>query len=184
MFEPVTDQDVPQIVSLINLAYRGTGKSAGWSTEDGYIAGDRTTENLLRADLHAKPQASLLKWRDAPSEPLIGCVWLEPLENEVWYLGSLAVDPTQQKGGLGKAMLSAAEQWVGEHGGNRVRMSVVNVRDALIAWYLRRGYHKTGETQPFPYGDNRYGTPLRDDLCFIVLEKDLAGTDTLSRFFR
>jgi hypothetical protein len=36
-----------------------------------------------------------------------------------------------------------------------------------------RGYHKTGETEPFPYGDDRFGAPLRDDLSFLVLEKDL-----------
>ena len=56
-------------------------------------------------------------------------------------------------------------------------MTVVNVRDVLIAWYLRRGYHETGETEPFPYGDDRFGIPQRDDLCFVVLEKDLAVSD-------
>jgi hypothetical protein len=57
------------------------------------------------------------------------------------------------------------------NGGKRIRMHVVNVRDALITRYLRRGYRKTGE--PFPYGDDRFGAPLRDDLSFLVLEKDL-----------
>lgn len=50
-------------------------------------------------------------------------------------------------------------------------MTVVNVRDTLIAWYVRRGYRLTGEREPFPYGDNRFGTPLRQDLHFEVLEK-------------
>jgi hypothetical protein len=49
----------------------------------------------------------------------------------------------------------------------------VNVRDALIGWYLRRGRRKTGETEPFPYGDDRFGAPLRDDLSFLRLENDL-----------
>jgi hypothetical protein len=66
-----------------------------------------------------------------------------------------------------------AEQWVRERRGKRIRMNVVNVRDALIAWYLRRGYNKTGDTEPFPYGDDRFGAPLRDDLSFLVLAKDL-----------
>jgi hypothetical protein len=35
------------------------------------------------------------------------------------------------------------------------------------------GYRRTGATQPFPYGDERFGTPLRDDLHFIVLEREL-----------
>jgi hypothetical protein len=51
--------------------------------------------------------------------------------------------------------------------------NVVSVRDALIAWYFRRGHCKTGETEPFPYGDDRFSAPLRDDLSFLVLEKDL-----------
>ena len=61
----------------------------------------------------------------------------------------------------------------GRSGRERIRMNVVNVRDALIAWYLRRGAHKTGETEPFPYGDDRFGAPLRDDLSLPVLEKKL-----------
>ncbi len=52
-------------------------------------------------------------------------------------------------------------------------MTVVHVRETLILWYQRRGYTLTGETKPFPYGDNRFGTPLRDDLHFVVLEKVL-----------
>ncbi len=173
--EPATDADVPAIVALMNAAYRGTGASVGWNTEVGHIAGDRTTAPLLRADLVAKPQAAFLIWRDPPEPTLKGCVWLEPLGDGVWYLGSLAVAPGLQEGGLGRALLFAAEQWVRERGGERIRMSVVNVRDGLIAWYLRRGYHNTGESEDFPYGDNRFGTPLRDDLCFVVLEKVLGA---------
>ncbi len=168
-----SDEDVPHIVALMNRAYRGSGGSTGWTTEGGYIVGDRTTEALLRADLAAKPEASFLTWREPRGGTLKGCVWLEPLSDAVWYLGSLAVDPQRQNGGLGQALLFAAEQWVRERGGRCIRMTVVNVREVLIAWYLRRGYHLTGETDPFPYGDDRFGTPLRDDLSFVVLAKDL-----------
>ncbi len=171
MYKTVRDDEVPAIVALMNRAYRGVGT---WSTEAGYLAGDRTTTELLLADLAAKPAASLMKWVEEQTDQLCGCVWLEPRGDGTWYLGSLAIDPDRQNSGLGRAMLSAAERWVTERGGNRVRMCVVNVRDALIAWYLRRGYHKTGETHPFPYDDHRFGIPLRDDLCFVVLEKELS----------
>jgi ribosomal protein S18 acetylase RimI-like enzyme len=172
MFYQAADDDVPGIVRLMNRAYRDAG-SAGWSTQEPYLSGDRITEDGLRADLIAKPEASLLKWGDPEGGPLLGCVWIEPLDDNVWYLGSLATDPALQNSGLGRTLLSAAEQWVRERGGKRIRMNVVNVRDALIAWYVRRGYAKTGETEPFPYGDDRFGAPLRDDLSFLVLEKDL-----------
>lgn len=173
MFAAITDDELPAIVALMNRAYRGSGASAGWNSEAAYIAGDRTTEILLRADLLAKPNASFLKWIDPASHGLSGCVWLERLDEHIWYLGSLATDPDLQNAGAGKALLAAAERRVRAQGGNYIRMTVINVRDTLIAWYLRRGYHRTGETEPFPYGDNRFGTPLRDDLAFVVLEKAL-----------
>ena len=170
---PAGEADVPAIVALMNRAYRGSRESSGWNTETGYIAGDRTTEPLLRADLAANPDASFLTWSDPRDGALKGCVWLEPLGDGAWYLGSLAIDPRQQNGGLGRALLSVAERWARERGGKRVQMAVVNVRTELIAWYLRRGYRETGETNPFPYGDDRFDKPQRDDLCFVVLEKDL-----------
>jgi ribosomal protein S18 acetylase RimI-like enzyme len=174
MLVPIRDDDVPRIVALMNRAYRGVGPAAGWNTEAAYIAGDRTTEALLRAEIAGKPAASLLKCEDG-SAALQACVWLEPLGDGIWYLGSLAIDPDRQNGGLGRRVLAAAEQWIAERGGGRVRMSVVNVREGLIAWYLRRGYHDSGETIAFPYGDDRFGTPLRQDLCFVVLEKALTN---------
>jgi hypothetical protein len=38
---------------------------------------------------------------------------------------------------------------------------------------VRRGYARTGELLPFPYGNDRFGLPLRDDLQFEALEKEL-----------
>jgi hypothetical protein len=56
-----------------------------------------------------------------------------------------------------------------------IRLKVVNARDTLIAWYVRRGYRLTGETLPFPYDDGRFGSPRRSDLTFIILDKTIAG---------
>ena len=66
MFVAIADDDVPQIVAMINRAYRGTGAAAGWTTETAYLAGDRMTASQLRADLGAQPAASMLKWVEAP----------------------------------------------------------------------------------------------------------------------
>ena len=55
-------------------------------------------------------------------------------------------------------------------------LTVIGCRDELIAFYERRGYVRTGVTNPFPYGNPRYGEPRRDDLRFEILEKDLTET--------
>lgn len=168
-----TDADVPAVVSLINLAFRGRGDEAGWSIQEEYIDGTRITEDLLREDMAAKPYATLLLWRGAAGS-LLGCVWLEPEQTGVWYLGLLAIPPGNQNGGLGRKLLETAESWAMERGATEIQMTVVNLRAALIKWYQRRGYVLTGQTKPFPYGDNRFGRPKRDDLYFVVLRKELA----------
>jgi hypothetical protein len=55
-----------------------------------------------------------------------------------------------------------------------MHMTVISVREELIAWYERRGYRRTGRTTPFPYGDERFGLPQRDDLEFELLIKPLS----------
>jgi hypothetical protein len=71
-------------------------------------------------------------------------------------------------------LLASAEAYAAGQGARRIRMTVVSVRDTLIAWYRRRGYEPTGEREPFPYDEPRFGTPRIAGLEFVVLEKSLA----------
>ena len=171
ILQPATDPDLPAVVQLMNRAFRGKGSKAGWSTEADYIEGDRTTLPLLQDQVASTPDGHLLIARDAAAQSLQGSVWLHQTSPLVWYLGSLTVDPTLQNAGTGRQLLAAAEQWLLERGAKLIQMRVVNVRETLIAWYVRRGYHLPGETHPFPYDDHRFGRPLRNDLAFVVLEK-------------
>ena len=168
------EAEYKEIVDLANLAFRGSGAGASWNSEAGFIEGARLTETLLRADLASRPLAQLLTYREEANGGLLGTVCLEPREDGVWYLGLLTVRPDLQRKQMGRALLATAENFANERGAHRIRMWVVNVRKTLIAWYERRGYIVTSETQPFPYDDNRFGKPLRDDLHFVLLEKELS----------
>lgn len=173
--QPAKDADLPAIVTIMNSAFRGTEGVQGWSTEADYIAGERTSESLLKEEI-AVGAIYLLAKEDGTSI-LQGCVSLKLASAkerpEKWYLGSLTVSPAMQNTGFGRKLLEAAEEYAAMRGARTIEMTVVHVRDALIAWYERRGYRRTGETRPFPYGDNRYGTPTRNDLEFVVLERDM-----------
>lgn len=171
--EEAVEPDFPAIIDLVNAAYRGSGNTASWNSEIGILAGTRLTDSLLREDLAAKPDAHLLVARDRETRAIIGTVWLEPVQESTWYLGLFTIDPARQKRHLGRALLAAAENFARGYGARHMRMGVLNVRETLIAWYERRGYSRTGGTEPFPYGDNRFGTPLRNDLEFVILEKQL-----------
>ncbi len=172
MLDLATPDDHAAIVTLVNHAYRGGGEKDSWNTESGVLSGARITLEQLRHDLEITPDARILVHR-AAGNALRGSVWLQPLDADEWYLGMLAIDPTAQALGVGRGMLAAIEAYVADQGGQRIRMTVLNVRETLITWYERRGYGRTGETEAFPYGDNRFGTPLRDDLVFVVLGKAL-----------
>jgi ribosomal protein S18 acetylase RimI-like enzyme len=163
-----TAADLPEVVSLMNRAYRGR---EGWAVEEGHIQGDRILLPDLAAELGAKPQMQWLVWRE--NGALLGTVSLEPLEDGIWYLGALTIEPGRQEGQLGRSLLAQAERIAREGGARQMRLTVIWVREALIAWYRRRGYLPTGETSPFPYGDERWGKPMRDDLHFVWFEKAL-----------
>ena len=165
--EEAGSADLAAIVTLMNAAYREA--PPGWASESGLLGGQRTDPATLAADLTGGTRLLLHRRGSA----LAASVQLREAEPGRWYLGGLTIAPARQGAGLGDAMLRAAEAWVRAQGGTAIEMTVIAQRAELIAWYERRGYARTGETRPFPYGDPRFGEPRHDDLHFVVLEKRL-----------
>jgi ribosomal protein S18 acetylase RimI-like enzyme len=166
-----TPADIPALHALVESAYRGESSRAGWTTETDLLEGQRTDPEDLAAILADPEQGVLTAWR---GDDLIGCILIARRGEGVGYFGMLSVSPTLQGGGLGRRLVGAAEAAMADRfGARRVRISVIPQRETLIGWYERLGYAATGETLPFPYGDTRFGLPLRDDLSFIVMEKAL-----------
>jgi N-acetylglutamate synthase-like GNAT family acetyltransferase len=162
--------DAPALAALINSAYRGESSKAGWSTEADLLGGQRTDVDWI-ADMIRSPGNVILVHEEAGV--LVGCVHLERTGEEC-YLGLLTVLPTLQARGVGRQLIAAAEAWAVEHWGSRsMHMTVITLREELLAWYQRRGYQRTGKRKPFPYGDERFGLPRRPDLEFEVLKKSL-----------
>ena len=166
--QPATEADFPEIIALTNHAFRYQGEGASWNVE-GVIEGDRIDESLLREDLAGAPDGHLLIWREAGEH--IGHVRLAPMGEGVWHLALLTVRPDRQDQQLGRRLMAASEDFARARGANRIHLTVVNERKTLIAWYERRGYVLTGETEPFPYEETRLGRATRDDLCFVVMER-------------
>lgn len=170
-----TLQDVPQLVALVQSAYRGDSSRQGWTTEADLLGGQRTDASEVAAAIQTQGQQILLLERAEQPQgaSLLASVHVRH-EGHACYLGMFAVEPTAQGGGIGRRMVQAAEAAaLGDYGARQMRMMVISVRDSLIAWYERLGYRRTGESQPFPYGNPRFGLPKRDDLAFVVLARDL-----------
>ncbi|MBC8152221.1 MAG: GNAT family N-acetyltransferase [Bacteroidetes bacterium] len=166
---PATLQDISALNELINSAYRGDTSRRGWTTEADLLDGIRTDEDGLR-ELLSNPTATLLVYKEASQ--LLGCVYLDEQGDEL-YLGMLTVSPDAQATGIGKQLLAAAEQLAIDRRCRVISMTVIPQRHELIAFYERRGYRATGETESFP-DDPRFGIP-KEPLSFIVMEKVVRG---------
>ena len=163
-----TPADIPRLDQLVNRAYRGDASRQGWTTEAHLLDGQRIDEAGV-AEMMAVPDAVMLLCLGAGNE-LLGSFYAHAAGNKV-SLSMLAVAPTGQGQGVGRLLLSAAEDYGRQHGCTTSKMTVISVRLELIAYYERRGYQLTGATEPFPT-DPRYGIP-RQPLTLLVLEKPL-----------
>lgn len=162
--------DVKAIVALVQSAYRGESSRAGWTTEADFLDGQRTDPEEVAALIVAPDNRMLLCEH---SGELLASAHVQKQGETAWF-GMFAVRPGMQRQGIGSALLIAAERLAGEewHCGT-MHMGVITLRTELIAWYERRGYRRTGIFKPFPYGQERYGRPRRNDLRLEVLRKPL-----------
>lgn len=167
-FRIATLQDIPNIIQLVQSAYRGDSSRSGWTTEADFLDGTRTDSQEVSGIIKTPDNIILLCMINTR---LLASVHLQKQDNAA-YLGMFAVHPSMQNTGIGKTLLAEAENTVRQHWqSQRMQMTVITLRMELIAWYERRGYRRTGIIKPFPYGIARYGIPKRDDLILEVLEK-------------
>lgn len=163
--------DVTAIVQLVHSAYRGDSSRLGWTTEADLLDGQRTDPAEVSELVVATDKRLILS---ELSGELVGCVLVKHEPPAVAQIGMFAVRPTLQGRGLGKGLLAEAERAAREDfQASRAEMTVIEQRPDILVWYERLGYQRTGTSEPFPYGNPRFGLPRRPDLRFLVLAKPL-----------
>src|SRR5690606_7821025 len=134
-FRNATVADVDALVPLVTSAYRGESSRAGWTTEADFLDGNRIDAGVLRADLERPRSRVMLAERDGA---LLACAHVAE-EDDHGYFGMFAVVPGLQGGGIGKALLAECERIARDEWRlPDMRMTVIDIRDELIAFYERR----------------------------------------------
>lgn len=169
MITVAEEKDIPALVKLLDSAYRGENSKQGWTSEADLFIGERRTDEASVAELMKRPGAVFLKYVNEKGV-IEGCVFLQKKDKRL-YLGMFSVSPATQGKGIGKKILSTADEYARSQNCSSIYMTVISVRKELITWYEKNGYSQTGEMVPFPV-DERYGVPTQP-LEMLMLEKKL-----------
>ena len=124
-----TASDLPEIVSLINRAFE---------VERFFKAGDRTDAETVLQNMR---DGKFLVLHEG--ELMIACVWMK-ITGDRAYLGTLSVDPSRQKSGIGARMMREAESYARAAGCRVLDIRIVNLRTELPAIYRKFGFVETG----------------------------------------
>lgn len=121
--------DIPAIVDLINRAF---------AVEKFFKTGERIDDTGL-AGMMKHGEFLLLE----SGAGLIACVFVK-ITGERAYAGTLAVDPGQQKSGIGRRMMREAEDYAKARGCEVLDIRIVSVRPELSEIYSKLGFVPTG----------------------------------------
>jgi GNAT superfamily N-acetyltransferase len=127
---------VPDLVRLINRAY-ARGEAGLWRGDLG-----RTDHAEILAAIRAG-QMLVATARDR----IVGCLRTRMLDATTADVGLIAADPDTWRGGIGRALVSAAEDLARSHGATTMQLELLVPRagthptkERLREWYTRRGY--------------------------------------------
>lgn len=147
---------MPALGGLIESAYRGDSSRGGWTTEADFLDGQRTDPDGVIAVIRAAD--SRMVTVEERGE-LIACCQLERRDGHA-YFGMFAVRPARQGAGIGKGILAEAERFTrDEWSVGEMHMTVISVRDDLIAWYERP--HRVVRTPRLPAHRPVHPVPVR-----------------------
>ncbi|KAJ5585319.1 uncharacterized protein N7459_005119 [Penicillium hispanicum] len=173
-FRLATPDDATSIQRLVQSAFRAEDSRQDWTAITELNESFRVDVHEVLAGITKPGSAIILAVNDSGN--LVGSITVIKGGSNRARLAMLAVDPGHQQGGLGRQILTYAEEYCRRvWGATKSGLNALSTRQALISWYKRRGYYDTGETSPFPR-EKFSGLALPADLCFIELEKDLVSS--------
>ncbi|KAJ9191949.1 hypothetical protein DTO164E3_8599 [Paecilomyces variotii] len=183
-FRIATPDDAPQLQQLVQSAFRAHDTRPDWTGHLELASNFRIEVDEIMANITDPDTVILIAFtpfdhengnpnNDKDIASLVACISVSKRGTDVGRLSMFAVDERYQRGGVGRQVLAYAEDYCHRTWGvEKFSLNTLSTRKALIEWYMRRGYRKTGETSPFPR-ERFKDLELPDDMCFVEFEKDL-----------
>ncbi|KAJ5128581.1 acyl-CoA N-acyltransferase [Penicillium atrosanguineum] len=170
-FRVATLEDAPQLQELVQAAFRAEDSRSDWTGDMGLASQFHISVKEIESFMNG-PESAFLMATDN-NGIVVGTIGVSKRGANGARLSMLAVDQRHHRGGLGRQVLGYAEYYIHQTwGATKLGLNALSTRQTLIAWYMRRGYQKTGETSPFPR-ERFPDLELPDGMCFVEFEKDL-----------
>lgn len=151
-----TEADIPELVRIINAAYR---------VEDFFVYGDRTSADDIATRM-ADPAMAIIVVDAPDSSGLAGAVLVD-IHDRRGHFAMLSVDPPYQGRGIARLLINAVEEHCRSAGCGALDLEIVNLREELPAFYEAMGF-APGETAPFPNT-----AKLKRDAHLVIMTKAL-----------
>jgi len=155
-----TNDDIPEIVRIINSAFR---------VEDFFIDGDRTTEADIAARMAERDVRFLVI--DSPEPGALAATVMMDVHGDRGHFAMLSVDPPFQGRGLSRLLMNAVEDYCREARCEALDIEVVNLREELPAFYAANGF---APVTILPFPDER---KLRRDAHLVRMTKRLNASE-------
>ncbi len=145
-FRKALSQDADVLFELINSAYRGDSARVGWTYESDLVGGLRITPEEIHTIIISTSDWFFLALNE---DKIVASIYVRD-EGDCNYIGVLAVKPDLQNKSIGSRLMTAVENLSRENGKKEIRAVVLHPRKELIAYYIRKGFYLTGESEDFP----------------------------------
>lgn len=175
--------NAPELVKLVNSAYRGESSKRGWTTEADLLEGQRIDYDELVKIIETEGSSILMASNE--TQEIIACCELKivpasyfypsTVPSKNLYFGMFTVKPEMQNQGIGRQFLEKIIEYGQKWNLKLAQMTVITQRTELIAYYERQGFHRKSVTVPFPE-DPRFGIPKVKNLVMQLFEKELTPT--------
>lgn len=163
-------EDAEKVRDLVQTAFQTVDSRPDWTGLVDLATSFHLDINQVEAKI-ADPNVVTLMALGPDNSELVASIEVSKRGDDCGRLSMIAVDDKYQRGGVGRQVLAYAEDYCQQNWGvKKFSLNALSTRKALTDWYLRRGYHKTGETSSFPR-EIFTQLELPEDLHFVEMEK-------------
>lgn len=141
-----TPDDISTIAELIRGAFRVVADRFGLTPENCPKHPSNYTTNWVRRDMDRGVTYFLLEEEGRA----VGCVAVDAPRPGVRYVERLAVAPSRQRRGLGRALMDHALDEARRSGAATISLGIIAAQTELREWYKRLGFVVT-ETKDFAH---------------------------------